>query len=222
MKQEIKHREKLTASIGLGPNKLIAKIASDMQKPDGLTIIVPAKINEFLEPLSVRKIPGVGPKTEQYLNKRGVRSVGDLKKYAKAELQMQLGKWGGALYDKVRGIDDSPVTQEYEVKSIGEQETFSQDTLEFNFVFARIEELCAGVFQRFQRSGFNSFRTIVVSVRFSDFVTKNRSRTLPGAAHTLKTLKSETLKLIMPFFDWRENSKKKTIRLIGVRMEKLG
>lgn len=283
IKKEIWEKEKLTASIGLGSNKLIAKIASDMQKPDGLTVIEPDKVEEFLAPLSIRKIPGVGPKTEQYFNKLGIRQVRDLKKYAQEELRKILGKpranfvltqsvlrlkastklvrgkWSEALYDKIRGWDETPVTAEYEAKSIGEQETFFKDTLEFNIVFSRMEELCSDVFRRFERSEFKSFRTVVISVRFSDFETKSRSHTLPShliglikmesnkceknnlshgakkvksreircggvpkSANTLKVLKSEALKLLMPFFDNRENPKKKLIRLIGVRMEKLG
>ena len=222
IKKEIQEKEKLTASIGIGPNKLIAKIASDMQKPDGLTVIEPDKVETFLEPLSIRKIPGIGPKTEQFFNARGIRIVRDLKKYNLAEMEEMLGKWGGDLYCKIRGIDDSEITEEYEAKSIGEQETFQTDTLDFKFIFARMEALCQNVFRRFKESDFKSFRTVTITVRFSGFETKNRSHTLAKPADTLKTLKIESTRLLLPFFDVRENPRKKLIRLIGVRVEKLG
>jgi DNA polymerase IV (DinB-like DNA polymerase) len=221
IKTEIQEKEKLTASIGIGPNKLIAKIASDMQKPDGLTVITPDKTEEFLELLSIRKIPGIGPKTEQFFNARGIRIVKDLKKYNLAEMEEMLGKWGEDLYYKIRGIDDSEIVEEYEAKSIGEQETFQTDTLDFNFVFTRMESLCQDVFRRFKESDFKSFRTVTITVRFSGFETKNRSHTLPKPANTLKTLTIESTRLLMPFFDTRENPRRKLIRLIGVRIEKL-
>ena len=257
LKKEIREKEKLTASIGIGPNKLIAKIASDMQKPDGLTVITPDKVEEFLEPLSIRKIPGIGPKTEQFFNTKGIKIVQDLKKYNLAEMDEMLGKWGEDLYYKIRGIDDLEIVEEYEAKSIGEQETFQTDTLDFKFIFERMESLCQDVFRRFKESDFKSFRTVVITVRFSGFETKNRSHSspphqkncicntrrkrlkkqkawknsnestacwcggMPKPFDSLKILKLEATKLLMPFFDTRENPKKKLIRLVGVRIEKL-
>lgn len=221
IKQAIKDREKITASIGLSVNKLVAKIASDMQKPDGLTIILPDQIENFLNPLSIRKIPGIGPKTEQLLNKLKIYKVGDLKKYSKMDLEEMLGKWGASLHYKIRGLDNSPVAEDFEVKSIGEQETFQQDTLDFKTILERMEALCLGVFHSFQKSDFKKFKTITITVRFADFNTKNRSHTLKKSAKTLKAIKVETMKLLMPFFDDRENPRRKKIRLVGVRIEKL-
>jgi len=221
IKEDIRGKEKLTASIGIGPNKLIAKIASDMQKPDGLTVIYPELVEGFLEPLSIRKIPGIGPKTEQYLNKHGIQIIEDLKKYSLGELENMLGQWGREIYYKARGVDDSPIVEEYEVKSIGEQETFQNDTLDFNFVFKRMESLCQDVFRRFKESDFKSYKTVTITVRFSGFETKNRSHTLAKPANTLKTLTIESTRLLMPFFDARENPRRKLIRLVGVRVEKL-
>ncbi len=245
IKQEIKEKEKLTASIGLGPNKLIAKIASDMQKPDGLTVVHPEQVENFLEPLPIRKMPGIGPKTELFFKKQGVMTINDLKKYSKDDMRNMLGsprtnfaqtqsvfrpkastklvrgKWGFDLYDRIRGIDESPVTEEYEIKSIGEQETFREDTLDFKFVFERIEGLCESVIRRLKHSDFKKFRTVVITIRFSGFETKIRSHTMPKPAGSLKVLKGEIAKLLMPFFDARENPKRKKIRLIGVRIEKL-
>ncbi len=130
IKQEIWQKERLTASIGIGPNKLIAKIASDQNKPDGLTVIREEEAEKFLEPLSIRKLPGIGPKTEARLNAIGFRTIGQLKSASAAKLEEILGRWGSDLLEMARGLDDSPVEESTEVKSISEQETFLEDTLE--------------------------------------------------------------------------------------------
>lgn len=221
LKKEIVSREFLTGSVGIGPNKLIAKIASDMQKPDGLTVVEEKDVEVFLEPLPIRKIPGIGPKTEMLFNQKDMRLVRDLKKFSRGELEGMLGKWGMELYSKIRGQDDSPVTEEYEVKSVGEQETFPEDTLDSNFIFPRLSALCEGVMVRFREGGFTSFKTIVLTVRFTGFDTKTRSHTLAEPANSLATLRFEALKLFMPFLDSRENPRHRKIRLVGVRLEKL-
>ncbi|MBI2640524.1 MAG: DNA polymerase IV [Candidatus Sungbacteria bacterium] len=221
LKAEIFEKEKLTCSIGIGPNKLIAKIASDMQKPDGLTVVEEKDAEAFLEPLSIRKIPGVGPKTELLFRNRGINVVKDLKRFSCQELEDISGKWGRELYEKIRGHDDTPLEEDHEIKSIGEQETFSEDTLGPNFILERLSEICRRVLARMVQDEFAAFRTAVVTVRFADFETKSRSRTLVQPARTFEALRFEALKLLMPFLDHRENPRGKRIRLIGVRVEKL-
>lgn len=221
IKKEIKDKEKLTCSIGLGPNKLIAKIASDMQKPDGLTIVLPAQAEKFLEPLDIRKIPGIGPKTEIMFNKLKIKTVADLKKLPLPKMKELMGKWGEDLYRKARGIDEAPVSEDYERKSIGEQETFHEDTKDPNFIVARLKEICSGVIRHLGRSDFKTYRTIGITVRFADFETKTRAHTLSAPASDLATLNFEALKLLMPFLDKRENPKGKALRLIGAKIEKL-
>ncbi len=222
MKAEIQEQEGLTASVGLGPNKLVAKIASDFQKPDGLTVVTPEEAEAFLAPLPARKIPGIGPKTEKYLEQRGIETVQDLRRFSPQELEEKFGKWGLALYEKVRGRGSAELVEEYEAKSLGEQETFARDTLDLNFIFARLWLMCQEVYQRLQREGFQSFRTVVVMVRFADFDTHTRAHTLPSPSSGLRTLQFEAMKLLMPFLDRRENPRHKLIRLVGVRVEKLG
>jgi DNA polymerase IV (DinB-like DNA polymerase) len=222
IKAQINSREGLTASIGLGPNKLIAKIASDFQKPDGLTVVTAAEAEAFLAPLKVRKIPGIGPKTELLLAKRGIKTVQDLKAFTPAELEEMFGKWGPELYERIRGRHASPLVTEWEPKSVGEQETFGEDTLNLEFIFPRLWTLCREVYRRLGAEGFRTYRTVVVTVRFADFDTRSRSHTLPEAVASPRTLRFEAMKLLMPFLDRRENPKRKLIRLIGVRVEKLG
>ena len=127
IKREIRTREKLTASIGIGPNKLVAKIASDAQKPDGLTVVHELDAEDFLAPMNIRKIPGVGPKSEEQCAKLGMKTVRDARRLTLAELKDMMGKWGGALYEKLRGRDDTELVEEYEAKSIGRHETFAND-----------------------------------------------------------------------------------------------
>jgi len=221
IKREIMEEERLTCSVGIGPNKLIAKIASDFKKPDGMTVVETERAASFLAPLPVRKMPGIGPKTEEVLRAEGVRTIGDIVSREKGFFSGKLGKWGADLYEKAFGRDDSPVTEEYETKSIGEQETFMRDTRDAGALTGKISALCATVHARFSESGFSSFRTVAVTVRFGDFETKSRAHTLTAPAEDAHTLAFEAMKLFLPFLDSRENPERKTIRLVGVRIEKL-
>ncbi|MEK7608520.1 MAG: DNA polymerase IV [Patescibacteria group bacterium] len=221
IKKEIFAKERLTASIGIGPNKLIAKIASDIQKPDGLTVVTRDEAEIFLEKLPVRKIPGIGPKTEGFLKKEGIIIVRDVKKFSRLELVNFFGKWGGEMYDRLRGIDESPLIEEWEAKSIGEQETFEHDLKDATQLSERLLVLAGDVMRRFQKSDFSVFGRVVITVRFAGFETKTKSHTLPEPTADSSLLKFEALRLFMPFLDGRENAKGSAIRLLGVRIEKL-
>lgn len=221
VKENIKKEEGLTASIGIGPNKLIAKIASDFKKPDGLTIVEEKDAEGFLAPLPVRKIPGIGPKTEEHLLRLGVKVVQDMRYFSKEELNGMFGKWGLDIYDKVRGVDESPIQEFYEVKSVGEQETFTRDTINSAFIMERLRLMCENILTRLSNEGFRTFRTVGITVRFADFETKSRFHTLSHPTNSLRHLESEAMRLLLPFLDRRENPKLKLIRMIGVRVEKL-
>lgn len=221
IKRKILKQEGLTCSVGIGPNKLVAKIASDFRKPDGLIVVRPGEVEKFLAPLSVRAIPGIGPKGELFLNRKNIRTVSDLQRVDRATLHEWMGKWGDDLWDKARGISESEVSNEGVAKSISEEETFESDTLENGFILDHLRELAAYVFKRFEKAGFKSFRTVVLKIRFSDFTTLTRSRTSREPHATPNALGGEVLRLILPFLDQRENPRRKKIRLIGVRVEKL-
>jgi len=213
--------ERLTASVGIGPNKLIAKIASGMSKPDGLTVVREENVPAFLASLSVRVIPGVGPKTGTELAKIGVKTIKDVRRFSREELQAAFGKRGLDLYEKVRGRDEAPVEENYEAKSIGVQETFEQDTRDSRFLVERLKAMCRDVIGRLAAERCTHFRTVVLTVRFADFETKSRSHTLPTPTCDPKVLEEEVVKLFAPFLDERENPDGKMIRLVGVRIEKL-
>ncbi|MCL6621126.1 MAG: DNA polymerase IV [Syntrophobacterales bacterium] len=221
LKEAIRRQEGLTASVGVGPNKLVAKIASDVRKPDGLTVVRPEEVEAFLAPLPVRRIPGVGPKTERFLKARGIRTVGELRTVPREDLHSWLGKWGLELYDKARGRGREELTLTWEPKSVGEQETFATDTLEADFLCRRLWHLCHQARRRLLAEGFQGFRTVVLTVRFHDFQTVTRTHTLPEATASGRRLRAEALRLFLPFLDRRENPHRKAIRLLGVRLEKL-
>lgn len=221
IKNKIRKEERLTASIGIGPNKLISKIASDFKKPNGLTIVLPEEAEKFLEALPVRKIPGIGPKTEEALLKLKVKSVKDLKLFTEEELESRFGKWGAGLYSKIRGMDDSPLIEEWEAKSIGEQQTFEEDTLDTKFLLERLISISREVFLRFKKDGFKYFQTVAITVRFADFTTYTRAHTFKKQTSRVEELEFEAVKLFMPFLDSRSNKNRKKIRLVGVRVERL-
>jgi nucleotidyltransferase/DNA polymerase involved in DNA repair len=236
IKDEIKMKERLTASVGIGPNKLIAKIASNRQKPDGLTVVREKDAEAFLEPLSIRAIPGVGPKSEEQFMKLGIRTVRDAKRLTRAKLAEMMGKWGEELYEKLRGRSDEEIVLDWVPKSIGEQTTFDEDIpvdrslKDRKELEAALAELAADVHRRFQQeiadgAPFKTFRSVGITVRFSDFTTKTRIVTLgePVAARDAtaqKTLQFQALRLFMPFMDRRENPSRKAIRLLGVKVER--
>ena len=221
LKADICSRESLTCSVGLGPNKLVAKIASDARKPDGLTVVPLDAVQRFLDPLSVRVLPGIGPKTEAALHGRSIRTIADLCRVEASTLTAWFGKWGEDLYRKARGLSDDPVSNEGERKSVGEQETFDEDTIQRTVVEARIRALASAVFERTRADEVAGFRTVTLTVRFADFATTSRSHTAKEPLTTEGELSRTALGLLDPFFDARENPRAKRIRLIGVRVEKL-
>jgi nucleotidyltransferase/DNA polymerase involved in DNA repair len=144
-----------------------------------------------------------------------------LKKFSREELRQRFGKWGPELYDRIRGRHEAPLQKEYEPKSVGEQETFGEDTRDLSLIFERLLDMCGSVWKRMLAEGFKTFRTVVVTVRFADFDTHSRSHTLAAVTGSLDRLRFTAMKLLMPFLDHRENPRRKLLRLIGVRLEKL-
>ena len=225
LKGEIRDHEGLGCSIGIAPNKLIAKIASDRQKPDGMTVIEPEQVGDFLNPLPIRVIPGIGPKSEHLLHEKNIHTVEDLCQVPESALVDWFGKWGERLFEKVRGIDDSEVSNEWTRKSLGEQETFEEDTRNQSIVTERLDRMAERMIAKLTTKEFKGFRTVTLTVRFGDFQTSNRSRSLKDGIRidddALRRLKEAALSLILPFFDARENPRGKAFRLIGLRVERL-
>jgi DNA polymerase IV (DinB-like DNA polymerase) len=221
VKREIADREGLTCSVGLGPNKLVAKIASDFKKPDGLTVVVPEEAQAFLDPLPIRVIPGIGPKTEAELHEHSIRTVRDLRGLGAGQLAGWFGRWGEELHAKAHGRSESPVSNEGEPKSVGEQETFEVNTLDADFILGRVRALAGEVVARLRHQGFRAFRTVTITVRFAHFRTVTRSHTSREELTSEEALYADAVRLLLPFLDQRENPRGTKIRLIGVRAEKL-
>ena len=166
----------LTISVGVGPNKLIAKLASDHRKPDGLTVVRPHQVTAFLDPLPVRRLPGVGPATERSLRDLGFETVADLRAISTEDLEARFGKHGRGLARYARGIDDRPVRVERERKSLGHERTYREDLPDLPAMDAEITRLASMVAKGLQRRDLGA-RTVSVKVRYPDFTTLTRSRT---------------------------------------------
>ena len=170
IRQLIFRKTKLTASAGIGPNKLIAKIASDMNKPNGQCEVPGEEVPEFIARLSVRKLWGIGAVTEQKLERLGVSACADLQRFSRAQLCEHFGKFGLELYDQCRGIDERPVEPDRERKSLSNEETFSSDLHTLDECEERLlelfEELAA---ELAQKAAARVVRKIFVKLKFSDF-----------------------------------------------------
>jgi DNA polymerase IV (DinB-like DNA polymerase) len=221
IKLAVRQEERLTASVGIGPNKLVAKIASGLCKPDGLTVVREEDVAAFLAPLSARSIPGIGPKTETDLANIGVKTVKDMRGLSRETLHGMFGKRGLDLHEKVHGRDESPIEEHYETKSVGEQETFEEESRDPQFLVARLRALCQDVMRRVAAEGFTHFLRVVLTVRFADFETHSRSHTFPSPVGDPQVLEAQATALFAPFLDERDNPHGKLLRLIGVRVEKL-
>jgi DNA polymerase-4 len=172
LKSEIQRERKLTASVGIASNKLLAKLASDFQKPDGLTLIPERDKVQFLRPMPVRAIHGVGRVTEQILHQAGLRTVGDLQDYT-GDLRALVGSWGPGLRQFAFGEDDRPLELGDEIKSISAEETFARDTEDRRRLRACLREQAEDIAARLKRRSLGA-HTVQVKVRYGDFTTLTR------------------------------------------------
>ncbi len=219
IKNEIREQTGLTASIGIAPNKLLAKIASDMDKPDGLTIILPGDIERVLKPLPVRKLWGIGPKTERYLKGMGIETIGAIASLPMETLTDRFGpSYGTYLYYASKGIDDSPLITHWEPKSISRETTFQQDISNWQSIAKTLAELTKEVVTDMKDNSFKA-RTVTVKIRFSDFETLTRAHTLSQSTDSEEEIRKTAFACL------KRVELKKRVRLIGVRashLEKTG
>jgi DNA polymerase-4 len=214
--QEIKRRIKdatgLSCSIGIAPNKLLAKIASDMNKPDGLTVITVKDIEDRIWPLPVRKLWGVGPKTEERLHELNVSTIGDL---AAAPVETLVARFGPAhgeyLHRAARGIDDSPLLTHWEPKSMSRETTFEADVSDWQVLEKTLAHLTRDVVLRMKQENYRC-RRVTVTLRYADFETHTHTLPLPAATNDPDVI-AETALHCFDFFPLV-----KKVRLIGVRL----
>lgn len=216
LKKEIFIKEKLTSTIGIGPNKLIAKIASQQDKPNGLLVILPQNALSFLSPLDIEIIPGIGPKTARQLRKLGVNKVREIRRFSKEFLQENFGKWGVDIYHKTRAVDRSPVKGQRRIKSVGREYTFPADTRKPEIIFSTFEKIIENIYKRATRKELY-FKTITVKCRFSNFQSHSKSITFKKPTNQLRVLERESKILLLKLLV----KKRGLVRLIGVRVSNL-
>jgi DNA polymerase-4 len=173
LRRRVRDETGLTVSIGVAANKSVAKIASDRGKPDGLTVVLPGGETAFLAPLPIRALWGVGPRTEQGLQRAGIRTVGDLARLKLADAARLLGSRGEFLHAMARGIDEREIVTDWERKSVGAETTFAHDLGDGPELRAILRDLAADVARRLARTGFAA-RTVSLKLRYADFKTISR------------------------------------------------
>lgn len=211
LKQRIKDEVGLTASVGIAPVKMVAKIASDLSKPDGLLEVNEKDVVSFLAPLKIECLWGVGPKTAESLHQLGVKTIGDLAGMSREQLIQQFGESGDHLYNLSHGIDSRDVVEEKDVKSVSHEHTFDQDTSNDEQVLAIMLGLSEQVSRRLRKYNLKA-RTITVKIRLQGFQTYTRAETLSERTNFTDVIFQTAKEIFRKFF--KVNMK---IRLIGVR-----
>lgn len=212
IKMKINQETGLTCSIGIAPNKLLAKIASDMQKPDGLTILTGGDVESRIWPLPVRKLWGVGPKTENYLKEMSIETIGKLAAVPLDKLIERFGEsYGRYLYDASKGIDESPLITHWEPKSTSREITFQSDISKWQDIARTLAELTREVSNDLKQAGYRG-KTITVKVRFSDFETHTRAKTIDKPTNSADEIRAAAFDCLKRF------ELKKKVRLVGIRV----
>jgi DNA polymerase IV len=210
IREEIRQELNLTASAGVAPNKFLAKIASDWKKPDGLFVIQPHQVHDFLTDLPIGRIPGVGKVTEQYLVDAGIKTVGDVQAMDAETLETRFGRYGLRLYELARGIDDSPVVPNRVRKSISAEDTFPED-IPLPETEPAIRRLAEKVWAA-SRENARGARTVVLKLKTKEFSSLTRSFTPPEMPGSAEDLAAVALSL----FDRVELGANQLFRLVGV------
>jgi DNA polymerase-4 len=210
IRQQIREELNLTASAGVAPNKFLAKIASDWRKPNGLFVIQPAEVEEFLTPLPVGRIPGVGKVTEEKLAKLGLRSVGEIRARSLDELQNLFGRYGQRLYELARGIDENLVVPNRPTQSISAEDTFEQDVL-LTDTEPMIRRLAEKTWEA-SRKEPRVARTVVLKLKTAEFRVLTRSETPPSPPDSCE----EVMQIALSLRDKVSLDPRQRFRLVGV------
>jgi DNA polymerase IV (DinB-like DNA polymerase) len=214
MKDDIRTRYELTCSIGIGPNKLVAKIAADSQKPDGLTIVKPDQVESFLVSLPVDRLIGVGVKTKEKMETMGIWTIGDLAKYDVWRLIEVFGrKLGTYFHNASMGIDDEPVQERGEAESISRIATLKEDTRDLNAILDRTDRLCEEVHEDVRQKGI-SFKSVGIIAVFTDMSIRSRSKTLDNPANESEILK----RTVEELFEKLVSESELKVRRVGVKV----
>ncbi|HEX6204172.1 MAG TPA: DNA polymerase IV [Thermoanaerobaculia bacterium] len=215
IRRRVRAERGLTVSVGVAPNKLVAKIASDQNKPDGLTVVRPEEVEAFLAPLPVRRLHGVGPATERTLAELGVKTIAELRAVPPERLAARFGRHGQVLHDFASGRDDRPLETSSERKSLGTENTYRTDLTALAEMEAEIERMAAEVAESLERRELVG-RTVTLKVRYGDFTTVTRSRTLLAPTCGAATIGRCARELL-----GRTEAAARPVRLLGVTASNL-
>jgi len=216
LKARVKKETGLTASAGLAPTKMAAKIASDLKKPDGLVVVNRESLLDFLRPLAVEKIWGLGKKSAQIMRERGVGTIGDLAKKSPKELTAMFGKMGLQYWELAHGIDEREVETGSETKSVSNETTFSEDTFDKEKITRELMRLSDKVAGRLRKENLRG-KTITLKIRRKGLLTFTRARTLDSPTDLTDIIFKEAKKLFIAF-----DLKGKPVRLVGVKVSHFG
>ncbi|SFO22438.1 DNA polymerase-4 [Chitinophaga sp. YR627] len=216
IKQAIKEELQLTASAGVSVNKFVAKIASDLNKPDGLTFIGPSSIESFMEKLPVEKFFGVGKVTAEKMKRMGLHTGADLKRLSENDLKTHFGKVGSFYFRIVRGIDEREVQPHRETKSLGAEDTFPYDLTRTEEMDAELEKIAITVYERLKRYGLKG-RTVTLKIKYSDFRQITRNQSFPFPVGDLEKI-LETAKQLLRSTEPED----KPVRLLGISLSNFG
>ena len=217
IKNSIRDKTKLSCSIGISPNKLISKIASDFKKPDGLTLVSPDKVEVFLEPLKIRAIPGIGKKTEKRFSEMNIETIQELKKLDIFTLNKEFGRKSGTyMFNAVRGIDNEPVKEREARIQYSKITTLKKDSKDYQFLSENIIELCKEVHNVVIKNN-RMFKTIGIHFVQSDLPNKSKSRMLRSPTANLDELQKNAIQLLKEALE----NQTITIRRLGVKVTEL-
>ncbi|NNL58996.1 MAG: DNA polymerase IV, partial [Nitrosopumilus sp.] len=217
IKNEIRDKVKLSCSVGISPNKLISKIASDFKKPDGLTIVYPEKVESFLEQLKIRTIPGIGKKTEQKFSEMKLETIQDLKKLDIFTLNKEFGRKNAAyIFNAVRGIDNDPVKKREQSIQFSKISTLKKDSKEHQFLYENLIQLCKEVHEIVIKNN-KTFKSIGIHFVQSDLSNKSKSRMLKNPTSNYDELEKNATILLKEALE----NQTTTIRRLGVKVSEL-
>jgi len=211
LKEQIKKELRLTASVGCAPNKMTAKIASDLKKPDGLVIVNKNELLDFLYPLEIEKISGLGQKSAKLLKAAGIKTIADLATKKPTELLKEFGKAGLGWWELANGFDQRPVAGNQEIKSVSNEITFQNDTNDKETILGTLLGLSEKVSRRLRQVNLK-VKTITLKIRLADFKTYSRSQSLIAASNSTSIIYQTVKKLYLDF-----NPGRQQIRLLGIK-----
>jgi DNA polymerase IV (DinB-like DNA polymerase) len=218
IKNDILEQEGVTCSVGVAPNKLVAKMASDAQKPDGLTIVRPEEVKSFLSPLPADRIIGIGGKTSKKLEEIGIKSISDLASYDVERLIEKFGKvLGNYFHNASLGIDNFPVQERGDVESISRISTLKENTRDIKVIVQKADELSEDVHAKMLERGVN-FRSVGVVIIMKDLTVHNKSKTFETPMYDVEVIKRTAREL----FERLLNESSNEARRVGVRVSGLG